>query len=205
MKTLVLSDYLNSISEPSPTPGGGNVSAFTGALASSLTMMVYNLSLGKKRYAPSEDLFKKSIARLEELRTELLKISEADNAAFDRVIEAFKIPKEDESRSGAIRQATIEAALVPLDLLRTLNALLPYAVLASQKGNKASVSDAGVAISMIRASSEGALLNVLINLEGIQKDDSTEKLKNEALDLSKEIRQDCKNSYKTIIKEIMKE
>ncbi|HOI30826.1 MAG TPA: cyclodeaminase/cyclohydrolase family protein [Melioribacteraceae bacterium] len=162
-----IQEYLNELSSGSPTPGGGNVAALCGALASGLGTMVCNLTIGKKKYAEVEAEMTQLKDKLTKYQSDFVELAKKDNAAFDKVMEAFKLPKETENdkvlRNAKIEEATIEAAEVPSEVMRLCYELLPLLKTISEKGNKNSLSDAGVAISLVRSSAQGAYLNVLIN------------------------------------------
>ena len=94
-----------------------------------------------------------------------------DTEAFNKVMEAYALPKETEAqkalRSAAILGATKEATLVPLEVMRHVIDTLALTKTAAEKGNTNSISDAGVAGLMLHAACEGAALNVEINLKSI--------------------------------------
>ena len=165
--TKTIQQYLDEITSSAPTPGGGNVSAFCGALASSLGIMVCNLTIGKKKYlaVESEIIELKSI--LAEIQSNLLIDADLDNAAFDSVMEAFKLPKltEDEqsARRDAIEDATLNAAKIPAEVIAECLNTLPLISKIAAVGNQNSLSDAAVACSLILAAARGAFMNVLIN------------------------------------------
>lgn len=165
--SLSISHYLEELSSNSPTPGGGNVSAFCGAIASSLGIMVCNLTIGKKKYLDSEEELKVLKRKLEKAQNDFLILSEDDNKAFDKVMEAFKLPKETDAqitkRSKKIEDATIGAGVVPYRVIFLCKNIIPMLMVIAEKGNQNSLSDAGVAISLISTASQGAFLNVLIN------------------------------------------
>jgi formiminotetrahydrofolate cyclodeaminase len=161
--------YLDELSSNSPTPGGGNVSAFCGALASSLGIMVCNLTFGKKKYLYVEDELLNLKDKLEKAKNEFLVLSRKDNDAFDIVMEAFKLPKENDEekviRSRKIEEATIQAELVPYQVISLCKEITQSLIIIAEKGNQNSLSDAGVALSLISTAAQGAFLNVLINCE----------------------------------------
>jgi glutamate formiminotransferase/formiminotetrahydrofolate cyclodeaminase len=167
--TLSVKQYLDELSSNSPTPGGGNVSAFCGTLASSLGVMVCNLTFGKKKYLDVEDELKSLKDKLEKAKSDFLNLSRKDNEAFDNVMEAFKLPKENDEqksvRSGKIEEATVQAGLVPYYVISLCKEITPWLIIIAEKGNQNSLSDAGVALSLISTSAQGAFLNVLINCE----------------------------------------
>jgi len=164
---ITIEEYLNELSSSAPTPGGGNVSALCGVLAGSLGIMVCNLTIGKKKYADVENEIKDLLTKLETVKSDFLKLAEEDNQAFNKVMEAFKLPKETDeekkTRSKKIDEATFEAAVVPSRVIKTCRIALPYIEAVAEKGNQNSLSDAGVAASLLSTAAEGAFLNVMIN------------------------------------------
>ncbi len=159
--------YIEQLSSNSPTPGGGNVSATCGILASSLGEMVCNLTIGKKKYLEVEAEITKLKEILSSKKDIFEKLAEEDNLAFDKVMEAFKLPKatdeEKEFRINQIEIATLKAMAVPLSVMRNCYDLLEPLKIISSKGNKNSVSDTGVAVLLAQSGAKGAYLNVLIN------------------------------------------
>ncbi len=165
--SLSVQQYLDELSSNSPTPGGGNVSAFCGTLASSLAIMVCNLTFGKKKYLDVEEELKSLKKKMEAAKSNFLILSQKDNEAFDIVMEAFKLPKDNEEqkveRSRRIEEATIQAGLVPFQVISLCKVFTPILLIVAEKGNQNSLSDAGVALSLISTAAQGAFLNVLIN------------------------------------------
>lgn len=168
-KTIL--EYLTELSSNSPTPGGGNVAAFCGALAVSLGTMVCNLTIGKKKYADFESEIINVKEKLESFQKKFLELADKDNEAFEKVMAAMKLPKENDSdiemRTKKIEEATMGAAEIPSEVLRTCNSILPLLKIVIERGNKNSISDAGVAVALIRASAQAAYLNVLINCKSL--------------------------------------
>jgi len=174
-KTLVSLDlraFADEVSMDSPAPGGGSVAALCGALSAALSSMVANLTYGKKGYEGSGEDMKRVAIRAQELKDELLRAVDLDTRAFNKVIEAFRLPKgtEDQNREreAAVEDASKEAALVPLGVLAAAAELIELAEAVARKGNRNSVSDAGVAGLTAQAAGEGAYYNVRINLPGIK-------------------------------------
>lgn len=200
-----LKKYFEELSSNSPVPGGGNVAAMTGALSSSLCAMVCNLTIGKKKYAKVEEEMSSLLDKAEEFRNKFLDLSQKDNEAFEKVMEAFKLPKETDAekniRSDKIEEATIYAAEIPLETIRTISQLISVVKTISQKGNKNSISDIGCAASLLRASAESAYLNVLINCASLQNQITAGELLKQAEVLLDEI----KTNSLTIIEKIIGE
>ncbi len=163
-----IEQYLDEIASSAPTPGGGNVAAFCGALASSLGIMVCNLTIGKKKYADVEKDIEEAKEKLNTYQKNFLILAEKDNEAFNKVMESYKLPKENEEqaekRKKEIQNATLEAAAIPMEVLKNCSAVFIHIKTVAEKGNRNSISDAGVAATLIGAAANGAYLNILINL-----------------------------------------
>jgi glutamate formiminotransferase/formiminotetrahydrofolate cyclodeaminase len=167
-----LREFCNETLSDSPAPGGGSVAALMGALGASLGGMVANLSAGKRGWDDKLEYFSDWAVKAQRLKDELLALVDEDTAAFNKVMDAFGLPKESTEekagRAAAIEQATKYAAEVPVKVMET--ASKSYGLLAemAEKGNPASVSDVGVGALATRACIEGAALNVRINLAQLE-------------------------------------
>jgi formiminotetrahydrofolate cyclodeaminase len=118
--------------------------------------MVANLTIGKKKYADVEAEMKNVLAQAEHLREQFTALIDRDTQAFNKVMEAFALPKETDPqralRSAAVREATKEATLVPLEVMKHCIDALALAQTVAAKGNTNSVSDAGVSAPCCAAS-----------------------------------------------------
>ena len=163
-----LRQFCNETLSDSPAPGGGSVAALMGALGASLGGMVANLSAGKRGWDDKLSYFSNWAVKAQQLKDELLALVDEDTAAFNRVVDAFALPKdsadEKKARSTAIEEATKHAAEIPLKVMEA--ASKSYEILSemAEKGNPASISDVGVGILAVRACIGGAAMNVRINL-----------------------------------------
>jgi glutamate formiminotransferase/formiminotetrahydrofolate cyclodeaminase len=191
-------EFCNEVASESPAPGGGSVAALMGALGASLGGMVANLSAGKRGWDDRLEYFSESAVKAQQLKDELLALVDEDAAAFNKVMDAFALPKgsaeEKNARAAAIEDATKRAAEVPLKVMET--AAKSYELLSqmADKGNPASVSDVGVGALATRACIEGAALNVKINL-GQLKD---EKFKSQLIERIRNISADSDTQFKKI-------
>ena len=168
---MSLKDFTRETASESPAPGGGSVSATMGALGAALSTMVANLSSHKRgwddRWKEFSDVARKGQALIDEL----LELVDEDTVAFNRIMDAFGLPKgtpeEKASRDAAIQEATLFAASVPLKTMEAALKALPLALQMARSGNPASASDAGVAALAAVAGIRGARLNVRINSAGL--------------------------------------
>ncbi len=171
-------EFVDELSTDSPAPGGGSVAALCGAQAAALVAMVANLTVGKKKYADVQARVKEIAVEAQELKDGLLRAMDDDTAAFNKVMEAFKLPrKTDEQkreRELAVAAATREATRIPLAVLERMPRVLELADEIARIGNAASLSDAGVAALAAMTAAEGAWYNVLINLASLAELDQGE-------------------------------
>ncbi len=171
LTTKPLATFLDELASASPAPGGGSVAALAGSLGASLAAMVCRLTIGKKKYLDVEETMNTTLLQLEEHRKAFTQLVDRDTEAFNKVMEAYGLPKETEDqqalRSAAIQEATKEAALVPLEVMKRVIDTLALVKTVAERGNVNSASDAGVSALMLNAACESAGLNVMINLKSI--------------------------------------
>jgi glutamate formiminotransferase / formiminotetrahydrofolate cyclodeaminase len=192
-------EFCNETLSDSPAPGGGSVAALMGALGASLGGMVANLSAGKRGWDDKLQYFSDWAVKAQQLKDELLSLVDKDTAAFNKVMDAFALPKESAeekvARSAALEEATKYAAEVPLKVMETASKSYQLLSEMAEKGNPASISDVGVGALATRACIEGAAMNVRINLATLKN----EKFKSSLLETLRRISADCEAQFKKII------
>ena len=185
-------EFLEVLSSAEPVPGGGGASAAVGAFASALGMMVANLTVGKKKYADVEEEIIEIRSHLEELREELVKLTDKDAEEFETLSRAYGLPKETqeqkEEKERIMEKALYEASVVPLQIMQTVFHVMEYLKVLGEKGSKIAVSDVGVAVLFARAALEGASLNIYINTRLMKNREQAEKLNKESDDMIAEAR-----------------
>jgi glutamate formiminotransferase/formiminotetrahydrofolate cyclodeaminase len=171
LMSMTAARFVDEVSTESPAPGGGSVAALMGSLGAALATMVANLTVGKKGYEGAWADLAAMAERGQALKDRLARAVDEDTDAFNRVMEAMRLPKgtpeQQAERSRAVDAANKAAADVPLQTARLCLEAIELADLAAKQGNRNSASDAGVAALASRAGVEGAALNVRINLAGI--------------------------------------
>ncbi len=181
---LRLGEFVDELSLDSPAPGGGSAAALCGALSAALSSMVANLTVGKKGYEAVQAELKEVALKAQAAKDEMLRAIDEDTRAFNKVMDAFRLPggSEDQVREkeAAVQRAYVKATRVPLGVLEKCVALLELAKTVAFKGNKNSLSDAGVAALAAEAAAQGAGYNVLINLPNIQDDMFREDIRRRA-------------------------
>lgn len=184
MKNKSIHEFAEVVASNSPVPGGGSIAALCGALSAALAEMVANLTTGKKKYIEVESEMNEIKNKAMALRSKLLDDIERDSYAYNKVMEAYKMPKEDDEqkilRNKAIEESAKIAAEVPLDVAQTSFKILPLAEAVVARGNSNAVTDGLVAAMLARTAVLSALLNVRINLETIRDKDFVFEYKNRA-------------------------
>lgn len=164
--------FADETASESPAPGGGSVSAMVGSLGAALNAMVANLSSAKKGWEDQFAWFSAKADEAQGLKKELLLLVDEDTRAFNAILEAFKLPKQEEAekviRKKAIQDATLYAIEVPFRVLQTAAAIMDLADEMVRKGNPNSLSDAAVGALCARTAVYGAYLNVCINAVGLE-------------------------------------
>ena len=168
-------DILRSIASSEPTPGGGSVAALSLAHAHSLSLMVARLTLAKEKWVEGHDAAKATIELSEPALEEAILLAISDSEAFESVMSAYRLPKETEDekkqRSEEIRNATIGAALAPLNTASSAQKLLSNLEKQSASCNPNALTDLASASEMALSAAKIASLNVRINLEYIEGED----------------------------------
>jgi len=185
-----LAVFSEEVASKQATPGGGSVSAYMGALAAGLLCMVARITLGKKEPPPGAERLNEVVKEGEDLRQKLLRLVVEDTEAFDLVMKAFKLSKDQlETRKKTIEEATIKASEIPLSTLDCSVKVLRLAYEVAEKGSTNALSDVVTAVSAARAAVEGAASNVLINLASLSDQKYVEKISRRVSDLRKEAAQ----------------
>jgi len=168
-----LKQFVEETASESAAPGGGSVAALAGALGAALGTMVANLSAHKRGWDQRWEEFSGWAEKGKSYYEKLLKCVDEDTEAFNRVMEAFTLPKNNEQekaiRKTAIREATLQAMQIPLKVMQLACESMEVMRAMAQNGNPNSVSDAGVGALCARTAVRGAYLNVLINAEGLDE------------------------------------
>ena len=163
--------FLDSLAAGTPTPGGGSAAAQAGAMGAALVAMAARLTIGKKKYAKDEAQMNEILAQAERLRQDLSEAVEADAAAFEAVMAAFRLPKDSSEqqahRLSAIEQATLHAAEMPLTVAQKAVTVMGLAERCAALGNLNSISDAACAATLAHAALTSAGYNVRINVNGL--------------------------------------
>ena len=186
---LSLRDYLKETASSTPVPGGGSVAALSASLAAALAEMVAGLTVGRTGYETAHTEMEEICRETAALRLRCIEDIDRDPEAYQKVLDAYRLPKESmeekEFRVQSIQEAMKGAATVPLSLAEKAYDILTMADSVVKKGNRNAVTDGAVAAMMARAAGLAALYNVRINLTAIKDEDFVNEITRKVNSLEK--------------------
>ncbi|MHA2366375.1 MAG: cyclodeaminase/cyclohydrolase family protein, partial [Candidatus Hodarchaeales archaeon] len=169
---LTVNKFSEVLASSSPAPGGGSAAALASTLGADLGAMVMQLTIGKEKFKNVEELAKKYLTEMNELRAALLTAVDEDTLAFNDVMKAFKMPKDTDeqkqARSQAIQEGYKKASEVPYRSAELSMSALKIIQGIIQIGNPNAISDCGVGALLLHAGLKGAIYNIKINLGSIK-------------------------------------
>ncbi|MDC0249304.1 glutamate formimidoyltransferase [Flavobacteriales bacterium] len=164
---MTLTNFANETASESPAPGGGSISAYCGAMGIALGTMVANLSAHKRGWDDRWEEFSDWAEKGMNYQNTLLELVDEDTNSFNKIMDAFRLPKDTkankEKRQEAIQEATKHAILTPFKVMETAFSSMQVMKAMAEFGNPNSVTDAGVGALCARTAVIGAFLNVKIN------------------------------------------
>lgn len=192
---LTVASFVQEVDSKSPAPGGGSVSSLMSAMGVALIRMVGHLSVDKKKFLALDPKiqfeFKDIIKELEIIKNEFIHLIDLDTEAFNLIVKAYQMPKNTEEenslRKEKIQEGTMQAIMVPLKVATlSLSAMHQFDFILKY-GNKQTVSDLGVATLALSSGALGAIMNVMINLPGLEDEIARHQFENQIDTLSHHI------------------
>ena len=184
-----LKEFVHETASESPAPGGGSISAYMGALGAALGTMVANLSSHKRGWDHRWEEFSEWAEKGKFYHDELLRMVDEDTAAFNKIMDAFGLPKSNDHekflRAQAIQDATKYAIEVPFKVMKLAYESMEILTAMAESGNPNSISDAGVGALAARSAVMGAYLNVKINASGLEDKSFVQKVLDEGAEIEK--------------------
>ncbi len=179
--------FADETASESPAPGGGSISAYVGSLGAALGTMVANLSAGKRGWEDKIATFSDYAAQGQTIKDTLLTLVDEDTNAFNKIMNAFGLPKgtdeEKKARTAAIEDATKYACEIPFKVMETAYAAMSMLQGMIEQGNPNSITDAGVGVLCVKTAVRGAYFNVLVNTQGLKDRAYAEDIKAKAKSL----------------------
>lgn len=172
---MTLTDFADETASESPAPGGGSIAAYVGTLGVSLGTMVANLSSHKRGWDEKWEFYSNWADKGQAYKNTLLKLVDEDTNSFNAIMDAFRLPKDNEAqveaRKNAIQEATKYATEVPLKVMETALASMEVMEEMANSGMKSSITDVGVGAACAKTAVLGAFLNVKVNAGSIEDAD----------------------------------
>lgn len=185
---MTCTGFADETASESPAPGGGSISAYMGALAAALGTMVANLSAHKAGWDDRWEEFSDVAEKGRDIQDRLIRLVDEDTEAFNMIMDVFAMPKntpeEKNARAEALEKATLHATQVPLSTMKAASEAFDILQQMAEKGNPASVSDAGVGALAARAAVLGAELNVKINAAGLKDREAADRILRDAEEIA---------------------
>jgi formiminotetrahydrofolate cyclodeaminase len=175
MRDTTIVDFLSTLADRVPAPGGGATAALHAAQAAALLGMVARYTTGEK-YAEHAETVTRMITETDEARTRALELAEHDTAAFTAVTDAYRLPKGEE-RTLAIAAALVDAAEPPAEVAELASRLVGLCETLLPIGNPNLLTDVAAAAEAARAAIATARVNVEVNLGGIRDDRTRDGLR----------------------------
>ena len=179
LKKMEVTAFADLLASDAPAPGGGSTAALEGALGAALTATVCGLTVGKAKYAASQELVESVREKCAALQVRFLDVMDRDTEAFNAVAAAFALPKgteeEKAARSGAIQAALWGCIDTPMEMMELAAETLELTESLLGRFNDSAASDLGVAALSLRSAIQGAWLNVRINISSIKDQDLAER------------------------------
>lgn len=180
-KTLL--EYIDLTSQKRPAPGGGSVLALVSSLGLALSQMAMNFSLDKEDFLgldpASQEEIRQDLEELGRLRQGLEELIDLDSQAFNGVLRAYKLDREDPARPGAIEEGYKEALAVPLKCLNYSLRSLELELSLAGHANKGLISDTAIGAILSYTALEASIYNIKINLKGIGSESYKKQLEAE--------------------------
>lgn len=200
---MTMADFVRETASDSPAPGGGSVAAFVGAIGTALGSMVANLSSHKRGWDIRWKEFSDWAEKGKLIHEELLKLVDKDTDAFNQIMEAFKLPRENAAeiaaRKKAVQSATLDAIKIPFRVMQLSYESMELIEAMAETGNPNSVTDAGVGALCAATAVSGAYLNVLVNAVGITDKMAIEDILAEAAIIEAQTKDRCEK-IQTIVR-----
>jgi formiminotetrahydrofolate cyclodeaminase len=168
---MTLADLLDALASNEPVPGGGSAAALSGAVGTSLLVMVAGLPSTRTGAAEEAADLGEASARLRPLRDALTALIEQDSDAYAAVLEAMRLPKATDAEKFE-RRRTLETAMqrateVPLETMRCCQQALRGATIVAENGNRNAATDTATGVELLLAGLRSAGLNVDVNIGGL--------------------------------------
>ena len=177
-----LHSYLDDLATAQPTPGGGSTAALSGAMGAALASMVCRITIGKETYADVQQEIEELLRKTEYLRSRFQQLMQEDIEAYGHLSASYKLPRatseERKYRTDMIQKQLVEAASVPLEVVKCAAELIQSCQRIAEVGSVSVVSDVATGAILASCSGEGAAFMVRINVRSMNNETLVVELEN---------------------------
>ena len=173
-------EFAQVLAAKEPVPGGGGAAALVGALGVALCSMVGSYTTGKKAYASAEHDIRNLMFEADQVRMRLLDLVNEDAEAFYPLSQAYAMPRSDPQRAEVLEEATKQACVAPIKMMRQICQAIALLEEMGEKGSKLLLSDIGCGAYLSRAALEAASINVFVNTATLRDRDYATDIEAEA-------------------------
>lgn len=195
-------EFTEVLASKESVPGGGGASALIGAVGIALGNMVGEFTVGKKKYADVEEEIRELMGKAQQIRSDFLKMIDADAEVFAPLARAYSIPKDDPDRDEIMENALKAGCSVPMDIVRKCGEALDVIAEFAEKGSQIVISDAGCGAIACKSAMQAAALNVYINTKSMKNREYAENLDREADELLKKYTELADRIYGHVVEKI---
>jgi methenyltetrahydrofolate cyclohydrolase len=165
-----LSELLDDVAAQTPAPGGGSSAAWASALAAALVEMAAGFTLAREEYAPLHERMSATRSRAAELRARALRLADDELRAYEPVLAALGLPRDDPAREHRVATSLSRAADSPLEIARVAAEVAELAAEVATTGNRSLEGDAVAGAFLADAACRAAGRLVEINLRSTPDD-----------------------------------
>jgi len=170
---FTIKDFAEETASESMAPGGGSIAAYIGVLGVSLGTMVANLSAHKAGWDAKWEYYSDWAVKGQAYKNKLLWLVDEDTNSFNKIIDAFRMPKASDNdkklKAEALEKATQYATEIPFQVMETAYNSMEVMEEMADKGLQNSLSDAGVGMLAAKTAVIGAYFNVKINAKDLKE------------------------------------
>ncbi len=194
--------YLDDLASAQPTPGGGSTAALSGAMGAALASMVCRITIGKETFADVRQEIEELLRKTEYLRSRFQQLMQEDIEVYGHLSASYKLPRvtneERKYRMDMIQKQLVEAASVPLEVVKCAAELIQSCQRIAEIGSVSVLSDIAAGATLASCSGEGAAFMVRINVRSMKNETLVEELENR-LNTALAIIAEGVNQVKTIV------
>jgi formiminotetrahydrofolate cyclodeaminase len=195
-------ELLDAFASNEPLPAGGSAAALTGAVGTSLLLMVATLPRTRTGTGGETTVLTTAAVRLRPIRDELIDLVQRDTESYSALLAAIRTPQTSEEER-AKRQEDIVAAMyhateVPLQTIRAGASALQAATDVAKNGSRSASGDVAAAIELLLGAVRAACHSVDSNLAALKDSEYVTGMRVERQRLEAESQSDAEQAREAL-------